>query len=217
MNYFAHALPFFDDAYFVAGTGVPDWLAVVDRKARVRLKRAEPFAEDADPTVAAVARGVAQHIRDDNHFHRTRAFTELSLELTAAARDVLDTESGLRPGFLGHLLVEVLLDAALIAEAPQRLESYYELLGTVDAGLVENAVNRMALQPTRRLSPMISRFRQARILWDYQEDGKLMGRLNQVMRRVQLETLPETFQEILPDARRRVTGRRAELLDGIPA
>ena len=39
MNYFAHALPFLDDdPYFVAGTGVPDWLSVADRDVRVRLK-----------------------------------------------------------------------------------------------------------------------------------------------------------------------------------
>ena len=29
MNYFAHALPFLDDPYLAAGTGVPDWLSVV--------------------------------------------------------------------------------------------------------------------------------------------------------------------------------------------
>ena len=32
MNYFAHALPFLDQPYFMAGTAVPDWLTVVDRQ-----------------------------------------------------------------------------------------------------------------------------------------------------------------------------------------
>ena len=32
MNYFAHALPFLDRPYFVAGTAVPDWLTVADRR-----------------------------------------------------------------------------------------------------------------------------------------------------------------------------------------
>ena len=32
MNYFAHALPFFDRPYFVAGTAAPDWLAAADRQ-----------------------------------------------------------------------------------------------------------------------------------------------------------------------------------------
>ena len=58
MNYFAHALPFLDRPYFLAGTAVPDWLTVADRKVRLRSKHVEVFLDDADPCVAAVASGV---------------------------------------------------------------------------------------------------------------------------------------------------------------
>jgi hypothetical protein len=87
---------------------------------------------------------------------------------------------------------------------------------TVDGRRVEEAVNRMANRPTERLAWMIACFCQQRILWDYLEDGKLLGRLNQVMRRVTLPPLPDHFQELFPAARQKVAGRRAELLDGIP-
>ena len=216
MNYFAHAYPFLDDPYFAAGTGVPDWLSVVDRRVRVRLKRAEPFVGAPDPRTASVARGVIQHIRDDARFHQTRAFVELSLELAAAVRDVLGAESGFRSTFLGHLLLEVLLDASLIAEDPSRLETYYQVMDSVDGRLVEEAVNRMALRQTGRLAPMISQFCQQRILWDYLQDAKLLVRLNQVMRRVKFARLPEPFLDFLPEARRKVDHRKAELLEGIP-
>ena len=79
MNYFAHALPFLDRPYFVAGTAVPDWLAVADRKVRLRSKHVEAFLDDADPYVAEVAAGILQHLRDDARFHATRAFAETSL------------------------------------------------------------------------------------------------------------------------------------------
>jgi hypothetical protein len=216
MNYFAHARPFLEDPYFMAGTCVPDWLTVVDRRVRVRTHRAEPLAGDADQPTASVARGIVQHLRDDARFHETRAFAELALQLTVAARDRLGEDSGFRPSFLGHLLVEVLLDANLIADDPQRLETYYRRLETVDGRRVEEAVNRMANRPTGRLAWMIARFCEEQILWDYLEDGKLLGRLNQVMRRVTLPPLPADFQELFPEARRKVAGRRAELLEGIP-
>jgi hypothetical protein len=216
MNYFAHAYPFLDDPYFAAGTGVPDWLSVVDRRVRVRPKRAEAFVEDADPCVASVARGVLQHVRDDLHFHETRAFAELSLGLTASVRELLDAESGFRPNFLGHLLVEVLLDASLAAEAPDRVEAYYRVLDSVDGRRVQEAVNRMASRQTARLAPMVLRFCRERILWDYLEDAKLLIRLNQVMRRLKFRELPERLLDLLPDARRKVDARRGELLDGIP-
>ena len=216
MNYFAHAIPFLDDPYFAAGTAVPDWLSVADREVRVRPERAELFVHDPDSCTASVARGVLQHVRDDVRFHETRAFAELSLELTATVRRRLDGESGFRPNFLGHLLVEVLLDASLAGDDSGRLEAYYRVLDSVDGRLVQRAVNRMAPRQTERLALMILRFCRERILWDYLEDAKLLMRLNQVMRRVGFAQLPESFGHVLPEARRKVEGRKAELLHGIP-
>jgi hypothetical protein len=216
MNYLAHALPFLDRPYFVAGTAVPDWLMVADRSVRLRSKHVEPFRDDPEPCLAAVAGGVWQHLRDDAHFHATRAFAETSLELTVRVRDALGGETGLRPAFLGHLLVELLLDAALAADDLGRLEAYYRALDQVDASRIEAAVNRMSPRPTRRLAIFVELFHRERILWDYLEDGKLMVRLNQIMRRVQLELLPGDFAVVLPAARQLVTERRSALLEGIP-
>jgi hypothetical protein len=216
MNYLAHALPFLDRPYFVAGTAVPDWLTVADRLVRLRSRHVAAFCDDADPLTASVAGGISQHLRDDARFHATRAFAETSMELTARVRDALGGETGLRPAFLGHLLVELLLDAALAAEDPDRLTAYYRALEEVDAQRVETAVNRMAPRRTNRLATFIELFRRERILWDYLEDAKLMARLNQIMRRVRLEQLPADFAAVLPAARELVTMRRSLLLDGIP-
>src|SRR5262245_45831404 len=82
MNYFAHGRALINDPYFLAGTAVPDWLGVVDRRVRVRSALAEPHLASDDPRLARVAAGIVQHCRDDAWFHATRAFTELSLALT---------------------------------------------------------------------------------------------------------------------------------------
>ena len=208
MNYFAHAYRFLQDPYFVAGSAVPDWLSAADRPARVRCRQAGPFAEHEDPRTASVARGMLQHFRDDARFHATRGFVEVVFVLAAAARDSLDGEAGLRPGFLGHLLAEVLLDWALIEQEPARLDEYYRLLDRVDARLVQEIVNRMSSRRTERLCGMIEGFRSARILWDYREDARLLRRLNQVMHRLGLALLPDRFGEILP--LRPFAGRRAD-------
>jgi hypothetical protein len=217
MNYFAHALPFLDRPYVLAGTSVPDWLTVADRPLRLRSRQVEPFRDDPDPCVAAVAGGMLQHFRDDAGFHSSRAFAETSLELTVRVRDALGGETGLRPFFLGHLLTELLLDAALIADDPGRLTEYYRVLAEVDAGRVEAAVNRMAPRPTQRLALFIELFRRERILCDYPEDDKLLFRLNQVMRRVRLDPLPADFAAVFPAARSLVCQRRDALLEEIPA
>jgi hypothetical protein len=212
MNYFAHGYAFVEDPWFLAGTAVPDWLNVSDRGVRVRARQAAPHADDADPRVAALARGIARHHEDDGWFHESAAFAELSWHFTARLRDVIGPDEGMRPSFLGHILVEILLDAAIIATDGDRLERYYQALAAVDPALVETAVNRMAARPAVRLAGFIPLFVRERFLSDYADDAKLCYRLNQVMRRVRLPTLPERLRDFLPEARREVSARREELL-----
>lgn len=212
MNYFAHALPFLDQPYFIAGTAVPDWLSVIDRRMRVRSKAARTLLADQDPRVVALGAGIIRHHDDDRWFHQTRAFAELSLQLTAAVRQVLPQDDGFRPSFLGHILVEILLDATLIADAPDRLAAYYEALRSVDPQLVGRAVNQVATRTSDLWPAFLPRFCAEPFLYEYLEDAKLVARLNRVMRRIHLPELPDEFLTILPSARRAVHCRRGELL-----
>ena len=212
MNYFAHGRRFTSDPFFLAGTAVPDWLGVVDRQVRVRSRHADAWSACDDPCVAAVARGVRQHLADDAWFHETLAFAECSMAIGRMVRDVLPTDDGFRPHFLGHILVEILLDAELIAEDPAALAAYYRAMNSLDAAAVESAVNRIAPRGTSNLATFIGLFSRERFLYDYQDDGKLLFRLNQVMRRVRLPTLPPQMSEVFPEARRLVSARGHELL-----
>ena len=212
MNYLAHAWQFLDDPYFAAGTALPDWLGAVDRRVRLRSRHVEPHLADADPRVAALARGVVRHHADDAWFHSSDTFVELEWRLTALARDALPADAGFRPRFLGHVLVELLLDAALAADQPNVVDRYYQVLATVDGHLIQSAVNRMATRPTERLARLLPLFLQERFLFDYAVDAKLCWRLNQVLARVGLATLPDDFADVIAAARPLVYQRRAELL-----
>ncbi len=212
MNYFAHGRLYVDDPYFLAGTALPDWLSVADRRVRLRERDVRPHFDSPERVVSSIARGVAQHHADDAWFHTTRAFGELSWDFTRRIREVMSHDAGFRPSFLGHILVEILLDAVLIAEEPEVLEAYYAAVERLDAGLLEDAVNRMARRPTDRIRPLLPLFSRERFLSDYLDDAKLCLRLNQVMRRVRLSELPAEFQDLLPAARADVHRARDALL-----
>jgi hypothetical protein len=212
MNYFAHGRHFVDAPYLLAGTAVPDWLSVLDRRVRARAKSARRFLVSRDQRVAQIAAGIVRHHHDDDWFHRTRAFAELCWEFTVAIRDRLPRDDGLRPSFLGHILVELLLDDELIQRDPARLHAYYRGLENLDAELVGWVVDRIANGPAAQLSILIPRFSRERFLYDYADDGKLLFRLNNVMNRVRLPQLPETLSEWFPRARMRVNQRVNELL-----
>jgi hypothetical protein len=181
---------------------------------RVRSPRAAEWASHVDPAVAAVARGIIQHHADDRWFHETRAFVELNLTFAVRIRDRLPPDEGFRPSFLGHILIEILLDDVLAEQQPGLLDTYYQAFEHIDPGLVEQAVTMVAAKPVANLSVFIRRFCAERFLYDYADDGKLLTRLNAVMRRVGLAPLPDEFCELLPEARRDVHRRRSELLAG---
>jgi hypothetical protein len=212
LNYFAHGRLFTGDPYFLAGTAVPDWLNVVDRRLRVRSKQARLFLDSPDATVARVAAGIVQHHEDDAWFHGTRAFAELSLELTRRMRAALPADDGFRPHFLGHILVEILLDAELIADNARQIEAYYAAMDGLDGEAVAAAVAMIAPRPAENLGTFIGLFSRERFLFDYADDGKLLFRLNQVMRRVGLPLLPPPLAQTLADLRPLVRDRAAELL-----
>lgn len=212
MNYFAHGLRYLDRPLFLAGTATPDWLSVADRGVRMRQRMVLPFLEDPDPQIVEFAAGVLQHLHDDHWFHKTRGFFEVSGEMAALFREHAGGDDRFRASFLGHIVTELLLDDVLREEYADRLDRYYDVLGGVDPQFIEEAVNRMARGQTRRLALFAGLFVRERFLYDYQHPGRLLFRLNQVMRRVGLSPLPESSTTVLTRGREIVAGRRSDLL-----
>lgn len=212
MNFLSHAARYLDRPYVVAGTAVPDWLSVVDRKIRVRSRHALPLLHSDDPITRQVALGITHHHRDDQWFHGSRLFNETTLQFALQLRDQLPGDEGFRPSFLGHILIEILIDATLMERDPSLAERYYAAIEAVSAEDVQAVVNRVAGSGTDQLAPLILRFAQARFLYDYLDDDKLLMRLNQVMVRVGLPSLSSDLMPWFAEARRVVEVRCDELL-----
>ena len=203
---------FVDRPYFLAGTAVPDWLSVADRAVRMRVNRVEPFVDGSGSLQAELAAGVLQHIHDDRWFHQTPAFYETCGELTRLFRNYLSRDDGYRPGFLGHITLELLLDAVLIEANPPLLDAYYQALAQVDPLEIEAGVNKMSRETTTQLTKWIPLFQREQFLRDYVDPPRLLHRLNQVMRRIKLKQLPDEAADVLVDARGVVEQRVQELL-----
>ena len=212
MNYFAHGMRFTDRPWFLAGTALPDWLAVADRGVRLRSRGVQPHADGSGSISAEIAAGVLQHLHDDQWFHHSRAFVETTAEVAQLFREQLGPEDGFRPGFLGHIVTELLLDGVLIEEHPQLLDRYYDALDLLDGPLLEDAVNRMVREPTSRLAPLLPLFRREQFLRDYVDPRRLLYRLNQVMRRIKLKQLPDEIADLLEAGRSLVAPRVSQLL-----
>jgi hypothetical protein len=210
MNYFAHGIRFLDRPWFLAGTALPDWLSVVNRRVRLRPKALAPLADGTSSVEAELAAGALKHFEDDRWFHKTRAFAEATGQLTRIFRDYMGPGDGFRCGFLGHIASELILDAILIEKYPERLDRYYEVLERLDGRRLSAAVTVLAGQAVD-LEPWLPQFCEMQFLRDYATPRRLAFRLNQVMRRVKLEPLPAGIEEPLATAR----GIVAAFADGL--
>ncbi len=212
MNFLCHAMPYLDDPLLAVSTGVPDWLSVVDRGIRARGKLARGFLDSDDRELQLVACGVIRHIEDDRWFHGTQAFVETNMRLAVELRDLLPDDAGFRPTFVGHILIEMLLDAFWIRDDPAIGERYYQSIRAISATTIERCVNAITGKPTDQLAKVIERFTEVQFLYDYLDHDKLLFRLNQVMKRVGLTLLPVEVRDWLPDAEKLVESRRQRLL-----
>jgi len=213
MNCFTHALPYVDDAWKAAGCCIPDWLSAVDRKCRAREKKAKPFIDHEDPIVAAVTQGIVNHHQDDYWFHTNQTFQQMNIKFAVELREILDGERGMRTGFLGHVLIELFLDAWLHDKFPGKMQFYYEQLETIDPKKIEEVVNLFATKRTDKLAPEIERVRKDRYLFDYTDDSKTLYRINRVLKKIGLEPIDDRILDWMQDARKRVYARVPDLLD----
>ena len=86
------------------------------------------------------------------------------------------------------------------------------MLNSVSAETIQRCVNTITGKPTDRLVETIERFIELRFLYDYLDPQKLLGRVNQVLRRVRLAPLPDSVADWLPEASNLVESRRQNLL-----
>ncbi len=214
MNYLTHGIRFLDRPYFLAGTATPDWLSVADRRVRLRERGVSPVASgDAeDEAVREFAAGVQQHLDDDRWFHATRGFYEVTAAMTLLFRAHAPDDDRFRASFLGHIVTELLLDTVLDEQHPGHLDAYYHSLAQVDGALIEATVNRMARGETARLATFVRLFLSERFLYDYRQPQRLIHRLNQVMRRVNLPPLADSTTSVLEAGRDLVAERWRDLL-----
>lgn len=185
---------------------------MVDRKARVRGRRITEELPVLSGDEYEVAVGIQKHLDDDRWFHGTEAFYDVTGQIARSFREDLTESDSWRCGFLGHIVMELLLDSALIEDRPERLEQYYAVLRGVDLLKIQGVVSGLATKEVTELARLIELFTKERFFEDYLSDKGLLFRLNQVMKRIKLEPLPEATLRTLEFGRSVVRANVHELL-----
>ena len=118
----------------------------------------------------------------------------------------------MRASFYSHILLEMLLDAALMERSPEAVREYYAALDSVP---IEELIPRARVFAPRvngDLARLARGFRESRFLARYDSDAEIAHRLDQVGRRMRQPPLPTGFDRVVESARSRVRSRAEELL-----
>ena len=214
MNYLAHGFRFLDDSLYVAGTAVPDWLRVAAPRIRARARLVQAKIDDGvDEHDFRLCHGIMQHHSDDDVFHASIVFQDLCEDLAVRFRQLMPDRYDHRPGLLGHIITELLLDNEMARRDPTLLPRYYETLESVDASWVQDSVNGIVYRPADRLAEFIDIFCDIKFLYDYADNDRLMMRLNQVIKRAQLTELDPTVFPVFDYGRQLLEQRADDLLE----
>ncbi len=138
----------------------------------------------------------------------------MNVQFTNELRVLMHDDASMRAGFVGHISIELLLDAALIERSPSYLADYYRVLDALDPVVIESALEQILGRRVENIGKLIRRFSIERFMYDYLEDARLLKRLNQIMARVGLAALPIAIMDWLPTARQAVYDRAGDLLPG---
>ncbi|MGE0191622.1 MAG: hypothetical protein AB7T63_06215 [Planctomycetota bacterium] len=193
MNFLAHGHRWLDRPDRLAGTALPDWLALLAPASRLRGRALGlPDREDRSAR-AEVLRGVRIHHAEDRWFHQQPAFEALLREGTAALRAVHPQgadERRFKPRFLAHVAIEVLLDAWLLEREPGLGAAWREALAHADLAALEATVAHHAPAPAPGLAARIAQLRTSAYAEGYGEADEIARRLARVAERVGVRTPP---------------------------
>jgi hypothetical protein len=173
VNYLAHAWVLRERTPgLVLGASLPDLLGAWDRRSpRIVAPRFEDEGEHE------LARGIRAHHAADASFHALPAFGESCAAIRGRLED-MKKGGRVRLFFVAHVLLEMLLDAAIVEREPSFGAVYYEALAAAPVGRVAAVLGLEG-----DFESFLRRFVGSRFLLDYATDEGVARRLEQVLSR----------------------------------
>ena len=145
------------------------------------LKEKQLFEHDEQ--LYDLLKGWQRHIKVDAIFHSSEFF---KLQTGALKQMLLPALQGspVKPFFLAHISLELLLDHLLIVDARIDIHSFYEHLSTVDAKVLDQFLINCDVIDTRNFFSFLNGFISGKYLLSYQKLENIAYALNRICMRL---------------------------------
>jgi hypothetical protein len=181
MNFLSHF--YFDrhttNCYQILGTVLPDLLKNADKKIVLHPEK----LQHPNESVNCIITGWNRHLDVDRYFHSSDFFHTHSHNLKNQLRPVIEG-SPVKPFFLGHIALELILDNLLLTTNKITIDVFYEHLEGCEHTIIDEFLHFSGMQSTAVFFKFYADFKKSRYLYSYAETEQIAYALKRICMRV---------------------------------
>ncbi|WP_214071692.1 hypothetical protein [Mucilaginibacter sp. dw_454] len=181
MNFLSHF--YFDrevtDCYFILGTVLPDLLKNADKSIVLHPEK----LHHPSPNVNSIVAGWNKHLDVDRYFHSADFFTTHSHQLKKQLIPAIEG-SPVKPFFLGHIGVELIIDNLLLTTGKITVEDFYDHLKGCNTDVIQEFLTAAGLKDSTRFFHFFEGFKRSAYLHTYSETEQIAYALKRICMRV---------------------------------
>jgi hypothetical protein len=181
MNFLSHF--YFDrdttDCYLVLGTVMPDLLKNADKTVIIHPEK----LKHPDDGVNSIIAGWNKHLLVDRYFHSSEFFLTHSHELKKLLLPAIEG-SPVKPFFLGHIALELILDNLLLTTGRVTADGFYEHLDGCRQPVVDEFLTFAGLKETSVFFKFYYGFKKSKYLYNYADTKEIAYALKRICMRI---------------------------------
>jgi len=168
-----------DNCYLILGTVLPDLLKNADKNIILHPEK----LKHTDSNINAIIKGWNKHLEVDRYFHSSDFFVTHSHQLKMLLLPAVEG-SPVKPFFLGHIALELILDNLLLTTHKITADSFYNHLEGCDNDTVAEFLTFAGLNDTTAFFKFYEGFKKSRYLFSYAETQQLTYALKRICMRI---------------------------------
>jgi len=167
------------NCYMVLGTVMPDLLKNADKTVIIHPEKLSH--EDHD--VNSIINGWNKHLLVDRYFHSSEFFLTHSHELKKQLLPAMEG-SPVKPFFLGHIALELILDNLLLTTGKVTAGGFYDHLDGCNPDIVGEFLTSSGLKNTAIFFKFYNEFKKSKYLNSYADTRQIAYALKRICMRV---------------------------------
>ena len=191
MNFLSHF--YFDrhniDPHIVLGTVLPDLVKNAKKEWNLHPEKKEALFTGA--VEKSILTGWKRHLTVDRHFHNSAFFITHTKVIRTAIAPIL-VHSQVRPSFLAHIALEIMLDSILLTNNIIDADQLYDNLRRSDRPALTNFLKLNLMDDTAHFFKFFDKFLEIEYLGSYREAHHIMYALNRICMRIWPDPLTDT-------------------------